>query len=70
MWPGCEVDHSLPSGSEGENEWSCNSPPHLCLYGVERDNLLLIFLKLSILITHFYYYAFLCETYSMYGKSA
>jgi len=37
MWPGCEVDHSLLSSPEGKNEWNCNSPPHLCLHGVERD---------------------------------
>jgi len=43
MWPGCEVDHSLPSNPEGKNEWSCNSPPHLCLHGMDRDSLLLIF---------------------------
>jgi len=43
MWPGCEADHSLPSSPEGKNEWSYNSPPHLCLHGVNSVSLLLIF---------------------------
>ena len=35
---GPEVDHSLPSGSETKNEWSCTSTPFMCLHGVGKDN--------------------------------
>jgi hypothetical protein len=36
--PGCEADHSPPSNTEIENEWSCTSTPPVCLHGVDRDS--------------------------------
>jgi hypothetical protein len=37
-WPGCNVDHSLPSGAEVRNRWRYTSAPPICLYGVDRGN--------------------------------
>ena len=39
--PGREVDHLSPRSAEVQNEWSYNSVPLICLYDVDRDNLLL-----------------------------
>ena len=45
-WSGPEFDHTLPSGAEAKNEWSCTST-HNCLYGVKSENLLLLLLLFS-----------------------
>jgi hypothetical protein len=41
-WPGCEVDHLPPSSAEVKNEWSCTSPPVICLWlhGMNRNKLI------------------------------
>ena len=36
--PGCEDDHSPPSGDEVKNEWSYTSTPPTGLPSVDRDN--------------------------------
>jgi hypothetical protein len=36
--PGREAYHSPPSSTEAVNEWSCTSPPPVCLRGVDRDH--------------------------------
>jgi hypothetical protein len=37
MWPGREVDHSLPYNADVKNEWSYKFAPLICLHGVDRD---------------------------------
>jgi hypothetical protein len=32
-WPGCEIDHSPPSGAGMESEWSYTSAPTICFHG-------------------------------------
>jgi hypothetical protein len=38
--PGRKADHSLPSGVEVQNEYSCTSTSPLCLNGVHRVHLI------------------------------
>jgi len=35
---GQKVKQSTPSGDWFKNKWSYTSAPHICLYGVDRDN--------------------------------
>jgi hypothetical protein len=37
-----DVDPSLPSSAEVKNGWKCTSAPHICLQGVERENITLL----------------------------
>ena len=46
--PGHGVDHSTPSGTEIQNEWSYASDPLVCRHDVDRDKftyLILIYLR-------------------------
>lgn len=36
-WPGCDVEHSLPSSAEVKNENSCTSIPSIRPHGVDGD---------------------------------
>jgi hypothetical protein len=36
--PRCDVDHSLSSGAEVNNEWSYISASPVCLHDVDTDN--------------------------------
>lgn len=42
-----DLDHSLPSSEEVENEWSETSTPLLSLYGVDQKNFSFMFLSLK-----------------------
>jgi len=37
-WPGSEVNHSSPSSTAVNNEWSYTFLPPVCLYGMDRGN--------------------------------
>jgi hypothetical protein len=39
-WLGHKVNHSGPSSAEVRNEWGYVSTPPICLYGMDRKNLL------------------------------
>jgi hypothetical protein len=38
----CEVNHLPLSKFEVRNEWSYPSRPHVCLHGMDRDNLIFL----------------------------
>ena len=42
--PGRKVNHSTPPSAEVTNEWSCTSTSPVCLYGMDKKKLLLIFM--------------------------
>jgi len=35
-----EFDHSPPCSTDVKNDWSSNSAPHICLHGVDRENII------------------------------
>ena len=40
-WPGREICHLLPSGTEVKNEWSYTPSPPICSHGADRNKYLL-----------------------------
>jgi len=42
-WPACEADHSHSSNSYVKHNWSYTSVPPLCLYGVDRGSLTVLY---------------------------
>lgn len=45
--PGRQDDHSVPTSVKDKKEWSCSSPPYICLHRVNRLNFVLITKKIS-----------------------
>jgi hypothetical protein len=41
---GREVNHTPPSSTKVKNEWSYTSIPSVCLRGIDRENVYLLFL--------------------------
>jgi hypothetical protein len=37
-WPVHQVSYSSPTSAKVKNDWSYNSIPSICLYGVDKDN--------------------------------
>jgi hypothetical protein len=52
-WPGCEADHTFPFNVKVKSEWSCTSPPRICLQGANRDDCTLALLFMFIAATVF-----------------
>jgi hypothetical protein len=44
-WPGCEMNHSPPSSAEDKNERNYTSTPPICLHGLKREQLHLIYVR-------------------------